>query len=79
MVELCNGKIIISDRQRYLGVKDNCHNHGTIFCEDCGKSYCKRHIDRGYHICEEVPGGHSIWKGSDHEEQKLIDKLRSMK
>jgi len=76
MVEMCNGKTLISDRQRHLGVKDNCHNHGSILCEACGKLYCKRHIDRGNHICKELPGVHSIWKESTHEIKKEIKNIR---
>jgi uncharacterized UBP type Zn finger protein len=40
-----------------------CKESSTSICEDCGKSTCDRHGDRGKHPCDDsIPGCHSIWK-----------------
>lgn len=52
MLRTCSGKVKM---QKYLyaqGVDDGCHNIATIVCEDCGKSFCHKHIGQDKHICK---------------------------
>lgn len=63
MTELCEGKILLTKKLLKEGVTNECHNHATMYCEDCGKLFCRYHIDRDKHKCDDsIKGCHSIWK-----------------
>jgi predicted nucleic acid binding AN1-type Zn finger protein len=55
---ICQGKIKLD--KKYIGIMDDgCHNSATEFCEDCGKHFCHRHINRDKHECDDsVKGCH---------------------
>jgi hypothetical protein len=61
---LCQGEIYLPKRLR--GEVDNkCHNIATEICEDCGKAFCHRHINRDKHKCDDsVKGCHGMLGGN---------------
>jgi hypothetical protein len=59
MTELCNGRVKISKAlMRELGYTsqdDRCFSFAKHRCEQCGKLYCKAHINK--HVCIENQDG----------------------
>jgi len=49
--------------------KERCASWGSYVCEDCGKGFCRHHISRDKHDCDDsVKGTHSIWKYKTKED-----------
>ena len=67
----CKGKVKIIDTLYLNECKingfppdDTCHNYASQCCEDCGKWFCRKHIDRDKHKCDDsVKGCHSMIGG----------------
>jgi hypothetical protein len=58
-----NEKLCQGQRKSTYNDITSCANYGTFHCEDCGKVFCRWHIDRVKHKCDDsVKGCHSIWK-----------------
>ena len=61
MLSQCQGKIKLTKKEIAQGITDDsCHNTGAWHCEDCSKMFCRHHINRDRHECDDsVKGCHS--------------------
>lgn len=62
---ICSGTIKIPKKLIAEGMDDKCNNFGTEYCEDCGRNFCHKHINRDKHKCDDsIQGCHGVLKGA---------------